>query len=149
MNESEIQRKADRLVNTDVYLNMSCIIAELLRHDPELLEGMSHVDNHVCPQCGELFEYVLGYIVVDEYDEAECKSCIESVEPELEPKVIYEYWAVSSWLARKLGEAGEAVHTDVFGHNIWGRCTTGQAISMDHVIREMVRRGVACWKCGF
>ena len=56
MNESETQRKADRLVNTDVYLNMSCIIAELLRHEPELLEGMSHVDNHVCPQCGELFE---------------------------------------------------------------------------------------------
>ena len=136
MNESELQRKADGLVQSDVYLNMSCIIAELLRHDPELLEDMSSLYNHVCPQCGEFFEYD---VALDEYDEAECKACKESVEPELEPKEIYEYWAVSSWLARKLDEAGEAVHTDVCGHNIWGRCTTGQAISMDHVIREMVR----------
>jgi hypothetical protein len=136
MNESEIQRKSTRLAREEIYLNMSSIIAELLRHDPELLEDMSNMYNHACPQCGEFFEYD---VALDEYGEVECEACKESVEPELEPKEIYEYWAVSSWLARKLAEAGEAVHTDVCGHNIWGRCTTGQAISMDHVIREMVR----------
>lgn len=46
---------------------------------------------------------------------------------------IYEYWAVSEWLAGKLQEAGERVGD--FGNlKVWGRTTTGQAISMDGVI---------------
>ena len=133
MNELELQRKADRLVQADVYVNMSCIISELLRHDPELLEDMSHMYDPTCPACGEIFAEFYGQ------QDTTCEACLEEVEPEPEPKEIYEYWAVSNSLARWLDDAGEAVHTDVYGHNIWGRCTTGQAISMDHVIREMVK----------
>ena len=132
MNESELQRKADRLVQVEVYLNLSNIIAELLRHDSELLEDMSNMYNPTCPACGEIFPEFYGQ------QDTTCEACLV-VYLEPQPKEIDEYWAVSSWLARKLDEAGEAVHMDVYGHNIWGRCTTGQAISMDHVIREMVR----------
>lgn len=49
---------------------------------------------------------------------------------------IYEYWAVSSWLARRLRDAGEGV-ADLGGMHVWGRCITGQAISMDGVIRRI------------
>lgn len=52
---------------------------------------------------------------------------------------IYEHWIVSDWLARKLEEQGESVSRDVHGMTVWGRATTGQAISMDYVIQEIVK----------
>lgn len=62
--------------------------------------------------------------VCDEYD----------LEPdELE---VYEHWIVSDWLQRKLAERG-CVTGDFAGLSIWGRCGTGQSISMDHVIRDI------------
>ena len=47
-----------------------------------------------------------------------------------------EYWAVSDWLSRKLAEKGESI-AEVCGLTVWGRCTSGQAISCDGVI-EMI-----------
>lgn len=49
---------------------------------------------------------------------------------------VYEHWIVSDWLQRKLAERGE-VTGDFAGLSIWGRCTTGQSISMDGVIRDI------------
>lgn len=49
----------------------------------------------------------------------------------------YEHWIVSDWLANKLEERGEMVIRDFLGLTIWGRCTTGQAICMDHVINAI------------
>lgn len=49
---------------------------------------------------------------------------------------VYEHWIVSNWLADKLAERGE-VTGEVCGLTIWGRCTTGQAISMDYVIQQI------------
>lgn len=50
---------------------------------------------------------------------------------------VFEHWAVSSWLADKLEEQGEKVDRDFGGLNVWARTTTGQAISMDHVIQKI------------
>lgn len=47
-----------------------------------------------------------------------------------------EYWAVSEFLARNLTECGEAV-AEIYGIQVWGRCTSGQAISMDGVIERI------------
>jgi hypothetical protein len=49
---------------------------------------------------------------------------------------VYEHWVVSDWLQRKLASHGE-ITGDFGGLTIWGRCCTGQSISMDHVIREI------------
>lgn len=49
---------------------------------------------------------------------------------------VYEHWVVSSWLARKLAEKGEVIG-EVCGLTVWGRCTTGQAISCDGVVSEI------------
>lgn len=49
---------------------------------------------------------------------------------------VYEHWIVSDWLGRKLEEMGETVH-EYLGFTIWARCTTGQSISMDYVIRKI------------
>lgn len=51
----------------------------------------------------------------------------------------YEHWIVSDWLVSKLKEKGEIVDRDFLGLTIWGRCTTGQSISMDHVMLSIAR----------
>lgn len=53
-----------------------------------------------------------------------------------EQRVAYEHWIVSNWLARKLAAEGE-ITGEFAGLTIWGRCTTGQAISMDGVIQSL------------
>lgn len=52
---------------------------------------------------------------------------------------VFEHWAVSSWLADKLEAKGERVDRDFAGLIVWARTTTGQAISIDHVIETIVR----------
>jgi hypothetical protein len=49
---------------------------------------------------------------------------------------VLEHWIVSDFLAEKLRENGETVG-ELLGMTIWGRCTSGQAISMDWVIRKI------------
>jgi len=49
---------------------------------------------------------------------------------------IYEYWAVTKWLAEKLKEKGEVVF-ELWDFHVWGRQTTGQAIKLDPVIQEI------------
>ncbi|MFR2889527.1 MAG: hypothetical protein ACLTDM_15160 [Clostridium butyricum] len=51
-----------------------------------------------------------------------------------EPKEVYEWWSVDSWLCEKLEEKGEIVIPHM---NLWGRCTTGQAILLDGVISRI------------
>ena len=49
---------------------------------------------------------------------------------------IFEYWLVSSYLFDKLKEKGEPV-IETHALKIWGRCTTGQGISIDRVIEDI------------
>ena len=59
---------------------------------------------------------------------------------EAEGRECYEFWLLSGWLGDKLEEKGERVVRDFLGlDTIWGRCTTGQMISMDGVIEEITR----------
>lgn len=48
----------------------------------------------------------------------------------------YEHWIVSWWLARKLAEHGE-ITGQLWGLHIWGRCCTGQSMTLDHVIQQI------------
>ena len=52
---------------------------------------------------------------------------------------IYEHWVVSDWLAARLEEQGERIDRDFAGLTVWARTTTGQSISMDHVIRVITK----------
>jgi hypothetical protein len=54
------------------------------------------------------------------------------------PAEVYEWWAVSPWLAARLQERGEIVF-DAGGLDVWGRCTTGQAIYMDYEIQQIAK----------
>ena len=53
---------------------------------------------------------------------------------ETEPQEVLEWWSVSSFLCEKLEELGHPVIED---ENIWGRCTSGQAILLDYAITQI------------
>ena len=55
---------------------------------------------------------------------------------ESEPQDVFEWWAVSEYLYRKLKEKGHVV-CDCGSCYVWGRTTTGQAILLDGVISEI------------
>ena len=93
----------------------------------------------------------------DDEDEAR-EAAIESVLPEIRKQVwaittnyqeiveeygldcdyveAYEHWAVSSWLKGKLAEKGEIVG-DLCDFDVWGRCCTGQSMTLDSVIQDI------------
>ena len=53
---------------------------------------------------------------------------------------VYEYWLVDGDMAYWLEKQGEVVANNFLDNlTVWGRCTTGQAISMDGVISNIVR----------
>lgn len=51
---------------------------------------------------------------------------------------VYEHWIVDSYFSRELEACGELI-SEFGGMTIWGRCTTGQSISIDGVVRQIVR----------
>jgi len=58
---------------------------------------------------------------------------------ELSTREIFEYWAVTEWLAQKLARYGEAVFPCPAGDNwwVWGRTTTGGPVCDDEVIQNI------------
>lgn len=58
----------------------------------------------------------------------------------LDPRTIevYEHWLVDRYFGARLKDCGEVVF-EFENMTIWGRTTTGQAISMDYVIEHMVK----------
>jgi hypothetical protein len=68
----------------------------------------------------------------------EAKEEFEQATEESDMQEIFEYWAVSQWFAEKLSEQGEPVIIGSYGEpSIWGRTTTGQAISLDGIISSI------------
>lgn len=55
---------------------------------------------------------------------------------EWESPEIYEYWGVSKWFADRLEEKGEVIIRDYYVA-VWGRQTTGQAISLDYEVGKI------------
>lgn len=49
---------------------------------------------------------------------------------------VYEHWLVSDWLLDRLKEENEPILETDF-ETWWGRCCTGQAILLDHVIQKI------------
>lgn len=77
------------------------------------------------------------FLSADDKSEAYREAC-EAERVEADQREIFEHWIVSKWLAGKLQERGERIG-EVGGLTVWGRPTTGQAISMDEVIRDITR----------
>ena len=79
-------------------------------------------------------EKVKALMYEDEYRDIAYKFDIEPHRDE-----VYEHWTIpEGWTARDLEQHGQLVF-DFGGMRIWCRCTTGQSISLDGCIRQIVR----------
>ena len=141
-------RTIEQIVSQEVHYCVSGLVHTLAnRNELDLLTEQA------CDLCSPILDYEeaalqAGWLAGDthgEYvnsngDETTADSweylCYdEGVDPY--EREIFEHWIVSDWLAEKLAEKGERIDTDFAGITVWGRTTTGQAISMDSVIAEI------------
>lgn len=98
---------------------------------------------YTCPICGEEHETLQKARECCQYDDARrCKNCgkvfgeydFDNLESDI--PTIYEWYAISDWLGRKLSQYGEVV-IDAYGKRYWGRQGTGQSIILDSVIEQI------------
>lgn len=90
----------------------------------EILTTRLNID--VCRESIDSFEGYLEHVVGVDEDELK------------EGGEIFEWWAISDWLVARLRAYGNAFLVNDYG-SWWGRQTSGQAISMDEDIRQIVK----------
>lgn len=142
VSEEELQELVREFVNREVVCNVSTLLYNLGEKYEDtwcnfshLFEGAPTWGNWLCPECEHAWD--------DEPETIICPKCKEPLpnrDDNFEPTEydeVYEHWIVSTWLADKLEERGEAIEKDFYGLTIWGRSCTGQAILLDRVIREI------------
>lgn len=128
--DMKMQERCKRLVEREVYCHVGGLI-DLIDED-----GMFVEDNFAVEPTDEQIEERAR-----ENDETDMtESALDEARDQLIDEFeIYEYWAVSDWLADELKSQGEPVAT--FGlTNVWGRGTSGQAIALDGVIERIVEQ---------
>jgi hypothetical protein len=109
------ERELDQMVGEVIIYNVSYLISALYNsdvqdvNDEDLSELMWKVDESFEEEGAE-----------PTYNEAE------------------EHWIVTDWFGDELKERGEMVG-EVLNLTIWGRTTSGQAISMDYVVQDVLK----------
>ena len=144
-NSSENQEIKGKFVGRDVLACISYETDTVLKAEGEDLPTFEDIENfyeYKCPECGagqqEPFDSEAQSEEFDTDYKYKCYECDKEfdTEPESEPQEIYEWWIVTEFLHNDLKKRGEAVLQ--WGNNYyWGRCCTGQAILLDHVISEI------------
>lgn len=159
-NNSRINMKIrGMLVSREVIANVSDMVDGLMGADVEgwNFSEFSNAAYDACPDCaGEVFpldwekdaEAIAEYneLTGDEIDETSvdeymiCGYCGKITGcPDHEYREPYEYYIVDESLGRDLRDAGEMVLERYWGW-IWGRCSTGQAVSLDGVVGRICER---------
>lgn len=144
MSYEPTQEECGRVVDRDVLLNVNGVVEKLFEHEPDLRDDCENAWVRQCPECGECVPQDAEMADEDAdgvpaHQCAHCKNYIDLDICDTEPQEVYEWWAVSSWLADRLAEHDEVLHRDLYGLIVWGRCTTGQAILLDGVIVAITR----------
>lgn len=138
MNAAEKKDRAEKLFNQDVLVRQNYYIELLIEHDDSFFDEITNYFTKKCPGCGEVG---LEDLEPNDDDEYECYCCDKKFEHladlELEPKEVYEWYAVSEYLAMKLEAIGEVVYETPDSH-IWGRTCTGQSILSDPTLHTIV-----------
>ena len=142
---SVMQNRCKTLVEREVLCHVGGLIDEIQTAYSEhgsYFEWSANAFGEVEPTDEQIAEYIADN-TTDTYTPDE-----DDARGELQYPEVYEYWAVTSWLADKLKEYGEPVAefglTHVWGR--WGRGTTGQAIALDYVIEQIAKAtGYAEW----
>lgn len=148
--DTDYQRAVSRMVDRLVFLCLTHEVEYCMEHDdPDApyhiddIEGMyPDPSEWTIEQCREYLEGIgCGNHLPDPDDEL--GTWREEVRAQSEPAEVFEWWAVDKWLWEYLRDRGEVV---VEGPTyVWGRCCTGQAISMDSVICEFAESHPDAW----
>lgn len=87
---------------------------------------------------GPILEVLRGYIEEQATDWEEfCRENDVEVRDSNEYRAeVYEHWIVSDWLAARLKEKG-CITGELCGLTIYGRCCTGQSMSLDRNMQEI------------
>lgn len=132
MSTAMMQNRCDKLVEREVLCHVGGLIDEIQEANNRASYFEWTSEAFECsPTDAQIDEYLRDNDLKDTGDNR-----TEAVS-ELSYPEIYEYYAVSSWLAEKLRAEGEPVAEFGITH-VWGRGTTGQAIALDGVIEMIV-----------
>jgi hypothetical protein len=149
------QDRLDQFVAAHVHLCLSPLVATLARAYPmPVPKGKAYGD---FDRLAELTEQAAELSSpVDDYEEAAIQAGLSldendaklttwegvCVAHDLDPyqREVFEHWAIDGRLAELLEAEGEKVDCDFAGLVVWARTTSGQAISMDSVIRRAYER---------
>lgn len=166
MTTETAQQRAERIVRQEVNCCLSALVSTLAKNAFafERTDGANRTDvqelSDLAEQAAELAS------PVDDYEEAAVQAGFvfdkdneRWSDPEhvakfqymtardacdnnnIEPyqREVFEFWAISDWLGRKLEAKGEKVDFDFAGLVVWARCTSGQAIAIDSVIEDIAK----------
>ncbi len=137
------ERELQQCVNNHVYISQSALVQDLLTKNIFEIED---IQNLSIPNPQSLKQRIKEMKETDEIDDVkkdvpdedyikyateECEANGNMIEQE-----IFEWYAVSDWLAKQLKEHNEPVLENDYG-TWWGRTCTGQAIAMDSVIEDI------------
>ena len=133
--EQEMLRSIEAAILPEIYVCQTVLVVEALNRE---FFSWDDVKNLYKPFDGELLTPCICYSCKKRFDRLDsetglCESCHVELQ---DPQEIFEWWMVSVWLAEKLRSKGEPVLENKYGV-WWGRCVSGQAISLDYVIQEI------------
>ena len=135
MNKVSREQEVDSFVCREIYACQSSLIEEALKQQIFSVDDICNLyrefdgqllSPNTCVKCQIEFSCL-------DSETGECESCFEANQM---PQEISEWWLVSPWMGKKLLLEGEPVIDNEYGH-WWGRTTSGQAISLDDVIRKV------------
>lgn len=138
-----LEERAAQYVDRDVLCRMTMTMSLLLEHEPDLITEAENLELYACPHCGCTSADPFDVVENDEGEDVyECPDEVcgkhSEEEPELVPQEVYEWYAVTPWLAGRLSAMEQVIlHDDRLDTPVWGRCTTGQAMIMDGVFQEI------------
>jgi len=135
MTVREREEAIDKFVNREILACQSAMVNEVFKYK---LFSVDEIENMYRPFDGKLLAPEVCVRCNDSFgcldsETGECESCFEENQ---QPQEIFEWWLVSQWLGVKLLMNGEPIINNDYGI-WWGRCTSGQAISMDYVIQQI------------
>lgn len=163
--EHELQRECDAYVRDNVFYNAGEVFEQLAKLEEfqddaaELLsrddwketarDAVLGADEKELADAAEVFDVSTAGVemthaarlsILDDMAESASYQDVAEELGEDDPQrsEAFEHWIVSDSLYRELSDRGEIVG-ELCGMQLWGRCTSGQAISMDDVIRSIIR----------
>lgn len=143
--ELKIHALAEKYLNRDVLKCDTLLVDTLMRKSQDDLSyvvsefSVDKIENYLDTSIEAIEDFLSYHSKSDDwhnldYHEKEQLAYDSGFEPQ--PHEIFEWWAVTPWLANELKEFDQPVLSNDFG-DWWGRTCTGQAIILDGILQKI------------